>query len=161
MGWENKSRYDMWNSQSGIKHFLSHVTKIWYFKKFYRPVIKRELWMISHSYSSFWWMYDSGNKELKPKNTAWFQNRESYILLYTAHSNTMAVLYKTWLQIPNIKEQINYVLSPSDRNISALHGAIWRIMKYFMQGDDFQAGRKHIKSFKGMPPGQIIYVGRY
>lgn len=43
----------------------------------------------------------------------------------------------------------------------ALHGAIWRIMKYFMQGDDFQAGRKHIKSFKGMPPGQIIYVGRY
>ncbi len=33
----------MWNSQSGIKHFLSHVTKIWYFKKFYRPVIKREL----------------------------------------------------------------------------------------------------------------------
>lgn len=23
----------MWNSQSGIKHFLSYVTKIWYFKK--------------------------------------------------------------------------------------------------------------------------------
>lgn len=23
----------MWNSQSGIKHFLSHITKIWYFKK--------------------------------------------------------------------------------------------------------------------------------
>ncbi len=23
----------MWNSQSGIKHFLSRVTKTWYFKK--------------------------------------------------------------------------------------------------------------------------------
>ena len=23
----------MWNNQSVIKHFLSHVTKIWYFKK--------------------------------------------------------------------------------------------------------------------------------
>lgn len=33
----------MRNDQSGIKHFLSHVTKIWYFKKFYRLMIKREL----------------------------------------------------------------------------------------------------------------------
>ena len=152
----------MRNDQSGIKHFLSHVTKIWYFKKFYRPMIKRELWMISCSHSSFLMnVWTLGIRNWNRRIQLGFQNRESYILLYTAHSNTMAVLYKTWLQIPNIKEQINYVLSPSDRNISALHGAIWRIMKYFMQGDDFQAGRKHIKSFKGMPPGQIIYVGRY
>lgn len=33
----------MWNNQSVIKYFLFHVTKTWYFKKFYRSVIKREL----------------------------------------------------------------------------------------------------------------------
>ena len=33
-------------------------------------------------------------------------------------------------------------------NISTVHGAIWWIIKYFMQGDDFQAGRKYIKFLK-------------